>query len=253
MRCSLHDMATLNVGAWVIWTRPQICRNAADKEPYGRLIKWFCLETEVTLTRSLWDAFTNQLWLRIGFNSPCRWLNLWYLSLSLLHRWALATTWLWAICLCHLLTACHRNILLSQDNASVTVCQRRRRPNFGCLSGRTGSKRQNWNLLIVMKLFVRLKTVSLSLERNSFSTALHLQLLRPWHLWEKQWKSLWRSQHCSTFSNAVVGFHLASELRNYQRLTGIELFKVNLDKQHAHQPSLLISKKKTRLRPLGAY
>lgn len=91
LKCSAL-MAILNVGAWVIWTRPQICRNAADKEPYGRLIKWFCLETAVTLTRSLWDAFTNQLWLRIGFNSPCRWLNLCYLSLSLSprRRWAIA-------------------------------------------------------------------------------------------------------------------------------------------------------------------
>lgn len=89
LKCSAL-MAILNVGAWVIWTRPQICRNTADKEPYGSLIKWFCLETAATVTRSLWDAFTNQIWLRIGFNSPCRRLNLCYLSLSLLRRWARA-------------------------------------------------------------------------------------------------------------------------------------------------------------------
>lgn len=64
--------------------------NAADKEPYCRLIKWFCLKIAVTLTWSLLDTFTNQFWPRIGFNQLCRWLNLCYLCLSRLHRWALA-------------------------------------------------------------------------------------------------------------------------------------------------------------------
>lgn len=149
LKCSAL-MAILNVGAWVIWTRPQICRNAADKEPYGRLIKWFCLETAVTLTRSLWDAFTNQLWLRIGFNSPCRWLNLCYLSLSL-SATSLGNSpphgFLWAICLCHLLTACHRNILFcchktmrAWQRASTTDAQ-----IPGAEAHTTGSKRQNWS------------------------------------------------------------------------------------------------------------
>lgn len=53
--------------------------------------------------------------------------------------------------------------------------------------------------------------------------------------------SLWR---CSTFTNAVVGFHLASDLWNYQRLTGIELLKVNLDN------SMLTSQREAELTDL---
>lgn len=131
---------------------------------------------------------------------------------------------LWAICLCHLLTACHRNILFC-CHKTMLVWRCASAAN-GQILGAEQQKGFQMSELKPVNCSEVICCYSIASIIASSSTSLRKTIKI----------SLWCSQRCSTFFSAGVGFHLVSDLRNYQRLTGIELFKVNLDKQHAHKP-----------------
>lgn len=119
------------------------------------------------------------------------------------------------------------------------MCQRHRRPDSGCRSARGGFRTSELKLLIVMKLFARLKAVLPSLERNGiisvYETGIASVIASTLTCLRKTMEiPLWRSKRCSTVLRRSRW--ISPDLRNYQRLTGIELFKVKLDKQHAHEP-----------------